>query len=603
MGDAMPYVTKINGALVEVGVDGSIVTIPSTSVLNDFGESVEFSQYEVQEDDTGAENVEAGEYLAPIIDGEPEPGTYLGSGSMANAGLELGDISGGFLGLTPGISATLNPIDGHFFEDEDGNVSMITDQPLNAEHLGVSLTVKLPGVNATEVNVPLSELNATVQSLDPTGALGSILGGTTDFAQYLLDTAAVTLDFDPEGEMTLDESEIIVCYLAGTKIMTDEGPIAIENLREGQLVVCRFGGLRPILWIGRQHFTEERAAGHEAIRFAPGSLGHNIPREPLFVSPGHSMLVGDVLVLAKSLVNGLTITREAPRHVWSYFQLDLGVHDLLLANGAWSESFADCEDFRKKFDNYDEFSSRHAEYVAPAEPDLCADRPYSGPKLYEAVHATAERAFVLEPNLEHGRLTGRIEDIEASRYVSGWAMDCSHPDRPVLLEVLLDDAVIGRTVACIRDATHTSGKKLFLFDAERQLSTDEQLRLVVRRVQDAAILAPLRNGIAGDLQGHLDMIAKDGLVNGWARDSEEPGQPVLLEVVVDDEVVGTVLASRERRDLKKAGLGNVAFAFRMDRSLSAEQMASLYLRSACDGRILRRSEKTRVDHSTPADAA
>jgi hypothetical protein len=78
------------------------------------------------------------------------------------------------------------------------------------------------------------------------------------------------------------------CFLRGTLILTSRGEVPVEKLRAGDLVATKFGGLRPIRWIGTQRF-HPRFAGptNTPIRFAPGSPGQGIPSTTLFVSPGH----------------------------------------------------------------------------------------------------------------------------------------------------------------------------------------------------------------------------------------------------------------------------------------------------------------------------
>ncbi|MRX51157.1 tRNA methyltransferase [Paracoccus sp. S-4012] len=385
-----------------------------------------------------------------------------------------------------------------------------------------------------------------------------------------------------------------VCYLQGTKIQTASGEVAVEDLREGDLVVCRFGGIRPIRWIGRQRFAGARAAGKEAIRFAEGSLGENMPREALFVSPGHSMLVEGRLVLADDLVNGITITLEEPREVWSYFQIDFGVHDLVLANGAWSESFADAGDIRGRFDNAADFRLRFPDHVAPEAPILCAERPQGGEALHAALRHTASLALSGSAPVARGRLEGRIEGVAAPCHVSGWATDAGHPGRPVMLEMVLDGEVIGTTLACAPRRDGGRGRMDFVFDGARPLSTHELLRITVRRVQDGQPLAALPSAAVGPLQGHLDLVTAGCRIEGWARDKAFSDQPVMLEAVLGDEVLGTVLACRSRHDLTKAGFGDVAFTFEANRTLTPAEMDTIQLRRINDRAVLRRSGKTKL---------
>ncbi len=61
------------------------------------------------------------------------------------------------------------------------------------------------------------------------------------------------------------------CFLAGTSILTDQGPMAVEQLRPGDQVVIIRGGhysLAPVTWIGtgRALATRWRRAGDAAQR-------------------------------------------------------------------------------------------------------------------------------------------------------------------------------------------------------------------------------------------------------------------------------------------------------------------------------------------------
>ncbi len=169
------------------------------------------------------------------------------------------------------------------------------------------------------------------------------------------------------------------CFLRGTLILTCRGEVPVETLRAGDLVATKFGGLRPVRWIGTQCFDGRLAgAGHQPIRFARGSLGQGMPSCDLFVSPGHAVLVGEVLVHAGALVNGSTITQERLRGEIEYFHIDLGPHDCVLANAAWAESYFEDRN-RDSFHNAAAFHALHPGHVperqATCLPIVTAEHP------------------------------------------------------------------------------------------------------------------------------------------------------------------------------------------------------------------------------------
>ncbi len=172
------------------------------------------------------------------------------------------------------------------------------------------------------------------------------------------------------------------CFLRGTLILTSRGEVPVERLRAGELVATKFGGLRPVRWIGTQRFEGRLAgAGHQPIRFATGSLGDGMPSCELRVSPGHAMLVNEVLAHAGALVNGSTITQERVRGVIEYFHIDLGPHDCVLANGAWAESYFEDRN-RHSFHNAAEFHALFPGHVpvrqATCLPIVTAEHPGIG---------------------------------------------------------------------------------------------------------------------------------------------------------------------------------------------------------------------------------
>ncbi|MFN3936813.1 MAG: Hint domain-containing protein [Gemmobacter sp.] len=134
------------------------------------------------------------------------------------------------------------------------------------------------------------------------------------------------------------------CFVAGTRIGTPAGPMPVERLRPGDLVLTRDRGAQPLVWTGSRSVA---GVGRFApIRFARGVLGNS---RPLFVSPQHRMLVTgwraelffgqeEVLAAARHLVDGKAVV-AVPCATVSYHHIMFDRHEIVLAEGALTESF------------------------------------------------------------------------------------------------------------------------------------------------------------------------------------------------------------------------------------------------------------------------
>jgi len=274
--------------------------------------------------------------------------------------------------------------------------------------------------------------------------------------------------------------------------------VKVETLKAGDTVVTRFGGLQKIRWIGRQSFSGESLKGdwqNVPVHIRAGALGDNAPSRDLYVSPGHSMLVDGTLLLAKNLVNGITITQGWIPEQVEYYQLDLGAHDCVLAEGAWSETFADAGGLREEFHNAADFTARYPNVRAPDTIALCAPRPEQGEALAKGLHPILAR--VGHPNA--GQLRGQVDRVTGSFKVQGWAQDLSNPDFPVTLEVLHEDVVLGEVLACdyrpdLQKAGIGRGYHAFTFVSPIRLTQAMHAGLTVRRQVDRDVL-----GVSGSL--------------------------------------------------------------------------------------------------------
>ncbi|SIS64678.1 Ca2+-binding protein, RTX toxin-related [Roseivivax lentus] len=196
----------------------------------------------------------------------------------------------------------------------------------------------------------------------------------------------------------------IVCFVAGTRILTPRGEVAIETLRVGDLVCTGDNGAQPVAWIGR------RDVGPEALKADIGLRPILIPQgmfgsdRDLLVSRQHGILVGDDhFVRAGHLAECAQGPRIAhgKREV-TYIHLMFDAHQIIFAEGVPSESFfpgpmalkmmsaADRQGLEARFPALSGIASvedAEARYGAPARPSarkkqvralLTASRPAPG---------------------------------------------------------------------------------------------------------------------------------------------------------------------------------------------------------------------------------
>jgi hypothetical protein len=390
-------------------------------------------------------------------------GVPTSGASVLMAGVSEDDIAG--LSLT---SLSVAPLPG----DTGVEGQLRVDDDLTVYTLTVAASSEIDVVGGAQPTTLTVTGPATIDgtiSTDPSTITfeGAVTGsGTIDIgagSDVTFDgpvAATVTVDFlSNTGTLTIGDpsqfaaqiigsgTEIVICYLRGTRVLTPGGEVPIETLARGDRLVTRFGGVQAIKWIGRQSFAARFIARNRAqwpVRIAAGALGPACPTRDLFVSPGHSMLIEDQLILARNLVNGITITQSQPTDDVHYYQVEFEAQDCILAEGAWSESYADDAVLRNQFHNVGEFRALFPDHRSPAEPVLCAPRPQSGPELEDALRPILVRAAA---GLRPGPLRGWIDTVEPGR-ITGWAQDMAYPDMPVQLDLWLDDEPLGTILAC-----------------------------------------------------------------------------------------------------------------------------------------------------------
>jgi Hint domain len=149
------------------------------------------------------------------------------------------------------------------------------------------------------------------------------------------------------------------CFLKGTGILTADGERKIEDLAIGDLLLTKFGGLRPIRWIGRYSFKKSDPSKPWVkdalpVRIARSALAPNVPHTDLYMTGGHSLLIDGVLVPAELLINGTTITRDEVREYdeLEFLHVKLESHDVIYAEGVPAETLINVQESAVNFADY-----------------------------------------------------------------------------------------------------------------------------------------------------------------------------------------------------------------------------------------------------------
>ncbi len=230
--------------------------------------------------------------------------------SVSNAGLmeaasgalvRLAGVSGsGVLRADPGGVVELQggPGSDIFFNGDAATIRL--DDPTNYTGTlkGAFPTdaLVLPGVSATAASIVGGTMTVTLAaggSLDL--AVGDVSGSITG------ETVS-----NSNGTATIG----FACYLQGTRLLTAQGEVAVEALRAGDMVATVLGRrLARIKWIGHRRVDcrrHPRPRDVLPVRVAEGAFGLGAPVRDLYLSPDHAVLVEEVLVPVRHLLNDAT---------------------------------------------------------------------------------------------------------------------------------------------------------------------------------------------------------------------------------------------------------------------------------------------------------
>ena len=139
----------------------------------------------------------------------------------------------------------------------------------------------------------------------------------------------------------------LLCFATGTLISTENGDVAIEQLKPGIRVATKDHGFQPLRLLASRRVAAIGA--YAPVVFAPGAIGNlrelRVTPQHRILSEGYwsELLFGEdaVLVPAISFVNGRTVSRREGGMI-EYFHMVFDQHEIVFAEGAQAESLYVC---------------------------------------------------------------------------------------------------------------------------------------------------------------------------------------------------------------------------------------------------------------------
>lgn len=228
------------------------------------------------------------------------------------------------------------------------------DKFVFSKNFGTDIIADLDGQDRIDLTAFTSITSVTQLNMYQVGAnvVISVPGGTG---------GSITVYNATVGQLA---SQIdVACVMRGTMVQTPRGEVAVELLAIGDEVTTIDGTAKRIKWIGTRGYSRsflQASTKIAPVLFEAGSLGPSQPSRDLYVSPEHAVFVDGVLVPAEFLVNGESIRQVADFDLIEYFHLEFDAPEVILTNGAPTESYVDHGN-RRLFANYAEYVSLYGE--------------------------------------------------------------------------------------------------------------------------------------------------------------------------------------------------------------------------------------------------
>ena len=302
-------------------------------------------------------------------------GTFVGTLDSGNAGTAktqltafLSSITTYIVGLpfTSVIPATLLPNILYITASFTGAITLDAGGNPNAQFfIQSSSSLNFNNVPSITLLNGASSLNVfwfpksaiTFTGTNPPSIPGIFIAGTQitfanasqTYGRLYAQTANITFS----GTSSVNGEQPLICYAKGTLILTEEGYVPIENIREGDKVITKGkiinnqfidpdaeSKIEPVIWIGSYKVIEVNSKTRP-ICIKKDAFGENYPFKDLYVSPHHGVFLNDKMVVAKNIINGDTIYQNSECNEIEYYHLECENHSAIFANGILAESYVD----------------------------------------------------------------------------------------------------------------------------------------------------------------------------------------------------------------------------------------------------------------------
>lgn len=207
----------------------------------------------------------------------------------------------------------------------------------------------------------------------------------------------------------MTEGVSTLLLVAGTPVAVRGGAIAAEALRIGDALMGQDGLVGRVRWVGRTVLSSVELPDRDSllpVAIGAGALGEGLPSHGLVVVAEQAIAIdGCPAVLARRLVDGLGVRRMSPA------DLPGGRLDVLVVEAEGPLA------------------------LVAGGVDLLASG--SAPGIEDADLLRWRARVARQAGMDHGQLAGSVDGADHGG-VSGWAFDRAAPDRPVMLELLVD---------------------------------------------------------------------------------------------------------------------------------------------------------------------